>query len=228
MPMSRRAGGVSKRCECRSSDGKLLGTACPQLAKKNHGAPFVRQELPLDADGKRRQFRRTGYASVKEAQADLDRVRAILELPGDDEDAQMRVGDLLQNLMKTRGDLPEAAEVSRKLGVGVPLDGATTVGEWLDTWVEAKKTRESTTRNYRSHIRVHLKPGVGHYRLDRFNVGHAQEFFDAIDDQNEVIEAENAARREQQARATWGKRSRPPGYERERAERGDPPAAHHL
>jgi integrase len=216
MPMSRRAGGVSKRCECRSSDGKLLGTACPQLAKKNHGAPFVRQELPLDADGKRRQFRRTGYASVKEAQADLDRVRAILELPGDDEDAQMRVGDLLQNLMKTRGDLPEAAEVSRKLGVGVPLDGATTVGEWLDTWVEAKKTRESTTRNYRSHIRVHLKPGVGHYRLDRFNVGHAQEFFDAIDDQNEVIEAENAARREQQARATWGKRSRPPGYERER------------
>ncbi len=39
------------------------------------------------------------------------------------------------------------------------------------------------------------------------------EFFDAIDDANETIEAENAQRREQQQRATWGKRSRPPASE---------------
>ncbi|WP_156722606.1 site-specific integrase [Streptomyces apocyni] len=213
MPASRRAGGISKRCECRSPDGKLLGKTCPQLSKKNHGAVQLRQELPLDADGKRRPFRRTGYAKVTDAQSDLSKLQAILDLPGDDEDAARRVGDLLQNVMRDRLDIPEAAEVSRRIGVGVPLDGAMTVGEWLDTWVESKKTRKTTTNGYRSHIRVHLKPGVGHYRLDRFNVGHGQEFFDAIDDANEVVAAENQARREQEARCKWGKNSRPPAAE---------------
>lgn len=206
MPASRRAGGVTKRCECRGADGKLLGNACALLARKNHGAPYIRQELPLDAEGKRRQFRRTGYASVKDAQADLDRVRAILDLPGDDEDAQRRVGDLLQNIMNKRADIPDAAEVRRKLGVGVPLDGAMTMGDWLDTWRASKKTRDTTNAGYDSHIRVHLKPHLAHHRLDRLGVAPVQAMFDAIDDQNEVIAAENAARHEQEARC---KRSRP-------------------
>ncbi|MFJ6566461.1 tyrosine recombinase XerC [Streptomyces sp. NPDC091292] len=215
MASSRRAGGISKRCECRGPDGKLLGKTCPQLVKKNHGAVQLRQELPLDADGKRRPFRRTGYSKVTDAQADLTKLQAILDLPGDDEDAARRVGDLLQNVMRDRLDIPEAAEVSRRIGVGVPLDGATTVGEWLDTFVDAraKKTKKTTTNGYQSHIRVHLKPGVGHYRLDRFNVGHAQEFFDGIDEKNEIVRAENQARREQEARAKWGKNSRPPAAE---------------
>ncbi|WP_263170633.1 tyrosine recombinase XerC [Streptomyces sp. SCSIO ZS0520] len=210
---TRRAGGISKRCECRGADGKLLGKACPQLAKKAHGAVQLRQELPLDADGKRRPFRRTGYATVTDAQQDLTKLQSILDLVGDDEDAARRVGDLLQNVMRERLSIPEAAEVSRRIGVGVPLDGAMTVGEWLDTWVASKKTKTTTTNGYRSHIRVHLKPGVGHYRLDRFNVGHAQEFFDRIDDNNEVVRAENQARREQEERCRWGKNSRPPAAE---------------
>ncbi|MFF3060900.1 tyrosine recombinase XerC [Streptomyces sp. NPDC057909] len=215
MPASRRAGGISKRCECRGTDGKLLGKLCPQLAKKGHGALSLRQELPLDAEGKRRPFRRTGYATVKDAQADLDKLRAILDLPGDDEDAARRVGDLLQNVMRDRKDIPEAAEVSRRIGVGVPLDGAMTVGEWLDTWVAAKKTRKTTTTGYESHIRVHLQPGIGHFRLDRFNVSQAQEFFDSIDDANEVIAAENQARREQVARSNRGRPGVPKASERE-------------
>lgn len=215
MPASRRAGGISKRCECRGTDGKLLGKACPQLAKKNHGALSLRQELPLDAEGRRRPFRRTGYATVKDAQADLDKLRAILDLPGDDEDAARRVGDLLQNVMRDRKDIPEASEVSRRIGVGVPLDGAMTVGEWLDTWVASKRTRKTTTTGYESHIRVHLQPGLGHYRLDRFNVSQAQEFFDSIDDANEVIAAENQARREQVARCNRGRPGVPKASERE-------------
>ncbi|MFF2655050.1 tyrosine recombinase XerC [Streptomyces sp. NPDC058045] len=183
------------------------------MSKKNHGAVQLRQELPLDAEGKRRPFRRTGYASVTDAQADLAKLQAILALPGDDEDAARRVGDLLQNVMRDRLEIPDAAEVSRRIGVGVPLDGAMTVGEWLDMWVASKKTKTTTSNGYRSHIRVHLKPGVGHYRLDRFNVGHVQEFFDGIDAANEVVAAENEARREQEARAKWGKASRPPAAE---------------
>ncbi|MER7799030.1 site-specific integrase [Streptomyces parvulus] len=216
MTTSRRAGGISKRCECRGPDGKLLGKACPQLTKKNHGAVQLRQELPLDAEGKRRPFRRTGYAKVNDAQADLNKLQAILDLPGDDEDAARRVGDLLQNVMRDRLDIPDPAEVSRRIGVGVPLDGAMTVGEWLDIWIASKKTKTTTTNGYRSHIRVHLAPGVGHYRLDRFNVGHVQEYFDSIDATNEVVSAENQARREQEARCKWGKNSRPPAAERAR------------
>jgi integrase len=213
MPGSRRGGGVAKRCECRGSDGKLLGSACPQLAKKNHGAPYIRQELPPGEDGTRRTFRRTGYARVNDAQDDLDHVRSLLALAGEDKAARRKIGDLLAAVQASRAPLPDAAEVRRKLGAGVVLDSGLTVGDWLDEWVDAKKTRASTTKGYRSHIRVHLKPGVGHHLLDRFTVSQCQEFFDSIDDANEVIAAENQARREQEARAKWGKASRPPAYE---------------
>lgn len=216
MPASRRAGGISKRCECRGPDGKLLSNACPQLSKKNHGAPYLRQELPRDADGKRRTFRRTGYAKVTDAQADLTKIQAILDLPGDDEDGQRRVGDLLAGLMKTRGPIPDPTEVSRKLGVGVPLDGRTTVGDWLDQVMATKATRTTTNHGYASHIRVHLKPAIGHLRLDRLTVGHVEDMFNAIDDRNDVIRAENQARREQVARCKRGKPGAPKAGERAR------------
>ncbi|WP_416069858.1 hypothetical protein [Streptomyces sp. AK02-01A] len=46
---------------------------------------------------------------------------------------------------------------------------------------------DATTANgYASHIRVHLKPRIGHVRLDRLNVRHLVEMFDAIADANEV------------------------------------------
>lgn len=214
MPGSRRAGGISKRCECRGTDGKRLGANCPQLSKRSHGKHRVSQELPEDAEGNRRRFQRTGYAESKDAQKDLDRIRAILDLAGDDEDGLRRVGDLLAELQKTRGPIPEPAEVSRKLGVGVPLDGKMTVAEWLDVWLAAKKTRKTTTNSYGSHVRVHLKPRIGHLRLDRLNVGHLVEMFDGIDEDNETIAVENAERREQVKRCTRGRPGSPKASER--------------
>ncbi|MEW2424875.1 tyrosine-type recombinase/integrase [Streptomyces nigra] len=216
MPSARRAGSIYRRCECRGSDGKLLGNACPQLKKKAHGSVGVRQELPPDAEGGRRTFRRTGYKTVAEAQGDLSRLQGILDLAGDDPGDQQRVGDLLADVAKRRADIPQASEVQRRLGVGVPLDGKMTVADWLDRWMASKKTRATTNAGYRSHIRVHLKPHVGHYRLDRLNVGHVRAMFDAIADQADVIRAENEARREQEARAKWTRPGRPPTAERER------------
>ncbi|WP_326659556.1 site-specific integrase [Streptomyces sp. NBC_00385] len=216
MATSRRAGGISKRCECRGPDGRLLGTACPKLPKKAHGAHAVRQELPPTADGKRRTFRRTGYAMVKDAQKDLTRLGAILDLVEDDVDGAVRVGDLLASVMRERAPIPEAAEVRRRLGVGVDLDGKMTMSQLFESWLGSKKTRQTTTNGYRSHIRVHLDPGVGHYRVDRFGVGQAQQLFDEIADRADVIRAENAARREQVERAKWAKGGRPPAAERER------------
>ncbi|MFE9853587.1 MULTISPECIES: site-specific integrase [Streptomyces] len=217
MATSRRAGSVSKRCECRGADGRLLSAACPKLARKNHGAYFVRQELPLDAEGKRRPFRRTGYATVKDAQGDLDKLRSILDLPDeDDEEGARRVGDLLQGVMRDRKDIPDPAEVRRRLGVGVDLEGKSTMSQLFDSWLDSKKTRNTTTNGYRSHVRFHLDPAIGHYRVDRFGVGQAQQFFDALADRADVIRAENAARREQVARATWPGGGRPPEAERAR------------
>lgn len=213
MPAARRAGSITKRCECRDEDGKRLGSKCPQLSKRAHGNHQLRQELPPDEKGNRRTFRRTGYAKVTDAQSDLDKIRALLDLTENDEDAARRVGDLLMVVMRDREPIPGVEDVKRRLAGGVPMDVSMTVGEWLNTWVESKKTKRTTTAGYRSHIRVHLEPGLGHYRLDRLNVAHVQAFFDAIDDQNEVIAAENAARREQEARCKWGKASRPPAAE---------------
>ncbi|MGR3870943.1 site-specific integrase [Streptomyces graminifolii] len=214
MPSARRAGGITKRCECRGADGKLLGKKCPQLSKKSHGTLALRQELPPDSDGKRRTFRRTGYGSTKDASADLSRLQAILDLPGDDADEQRRVGDFLADIASRRAQLPDVAVVSRKLGVGIALDGKTTVGDWLDQVMAAKKTRTTTNHGYNSHIRVHLKPAIGHLRLDRLSVGHLQDMFNAIDDRNDVIAAENSARHEQVARCKRGKPGAPKAAER--------------
>ncbi|MFB7489080.1 hypothetical protein, partial [Bacillus subtilis] len=125
-------------------------------------------------------------------------------------------GDLLADIAARRASIPEISEVQRRLGVGVPLDGKATVGEWLDRWMAGKKTRTTTNAGYRSHIKVHLKPRVGHYRLDRLNVGHVQEMFDAIADESDTVRAENAARREQEQRAKWSRPGRPPAKERDR------------
>jgi hypothetical protein len=99
------------------------------------------------------------------------------------------------------------------------LSGRMTVGEWLDTWLASKKTRKTTTNSYASHIRVHLKPRIGHIRLDRLdrlNVSHLVEMFDAIADDNEVIAAENKAREEQIGRCKPSAPGRPVTAERKR------------
>lgn len=211
-------GSTYRRCYCRSEDGKPLGKSCPQLTSRRHGVYAVRQELPNREDGGRRSFSRSGYETAKDAQDVLDAVRALLAIPdGDDADGQVKVGDLLEDVSKdAKAPLPDLEQTRKRFNRGQSLVVHVTVGDWLDEWADAKKTRTTTTKGYKSHIRIHLKPGLGQHRLDRLSVRTCQEFFDAIDEQNEVILAENAARREQVARATWGKRSRPPAAETER------------
>ncbi|WP_329177861.1 site-specific integrase [Streptomyces sp. NBC_01477] len=217
MASSRRAGGVTKRCECREGGrtGRRLGDACPLLSKSSHGTYAVAQELPRDDEGKRRTFRRTGYAKVKDANADLARIQSILELGEEDESDLRRIGDFLAGLMRDRADIPPPAAVAAKLGVGIPLDGKMTVGQWLTRWLANKKTRGTTTASYRSHVTYHLIPRIGHIRLDRLGVAHLDVLFADIAEAAETIAAENAARREQEARCRWDKPGRPPATARE-------------
>lgn len=213
-------GSTYRRCYCRDENGKVMGKTCPQLSSRRHGVWAVRQELPPREDGSRRSFSRSGYDTAKDAQGDLDKVRALLDLPdGDDAEGQVRIGDLLEEVSKNKKTpLPGLEETRRRFRAGQKLTDVMTVADLLDEWLEAKgKSRRATTVNgYKSRVNYHLRDGVGHHRLDRLNVGHVQDFFDGIDDRNEVIRAENEARREQVARAAWGKRSRPPAAEAKR------------
>ncbi|MCS0638873.1 tyrosine-type recombinase/integrase [Streptomyces sp. LP05-1] len=209
-------GSTHRRCYCRDPHtGKPLGKKCPKLAGRKHGSYSIRQELPPREDGTRRSFSRAGYESLKAAQADLDHVRALLALADtDDPDSLQRLVTLLEEVGDEKAPLPEVEETRRRLRAGLGLRGKLTVGEWLDAWFVSKKRRRTTLNGYASHIRVHLKPRIGHIRLDRLNVGHLVETFDGIADDNEVIAAENQARREQIARCKPSRPGRPVAAER--------------
>ena len=189
-------GSTYRRCYCRGEDGKPLGKACPQLSSRRHGVYAVRQELPPRADGGRRSFSRSGYATAKDAQDVLDAVRALLALPdGDDTEGQVKIGDLLEVISKDKkAPLPAVEEVRHRYITGQALNSRTTVGEWLDEWLGGKRGRPTAIDRDESNIRNHLKPRIGHLRMDRLQVKHLTEMFQAIADANEEITEANAQR----------------------------------
>ena len=63
-----------------------------------------------------------------------------------------------------------ALETKRDAGTVEAAGKAPTVGEWLDHWLDiiaARKVRARTLESYRTTVRLHLGPGLGHHRLDR-------------------------------------------------------------
>jgi integrase len=211
-------GSTYRRCACRDPEtGKQYGQSCPKLKNKRHGVWNVRQELPPRGDGTRRTFRRGGYSTKTEAQSDLDSVRALLAIPdADDLDGRTRIGDLLETVASQKESIPDYDDTARRFRSGQSLTARQTVGEWLDQWLAGKRTRDNTNRTYESHVRYHLKPRIGHVRLDRLNINHLVEMFDGIDDENKVIRSENSARRVQVELCKWRGKGRPPAAERER------------
>lgn len=186
-------GGIRRRCRCRDEAGKDLGAKCPKLARRGHGKWEVRQELPATTDGQRRTFRRLGYDTQDKAQEGLDAVRALLALAKAEDDEEA-VASLLAAL-PPKDAIPDVETVRRKLRAGQDLVEKITVGEWLDRWLAQESHKPATEASYESHVRLYLKPLIGHVRLDRLTVGHLVEMFNAIDDGNEKIEANNEDRR---------------------------------
>ncbi|MDT0377321.1 site-specific integrase [Streptomyces sp. DSM 42041] len=228
-------GSTYRRCYCRDEDGKPLGKKCPQLTNRRHGTYALRQELPPRKDGTRRSFSRAGYTTAKEAQEDLDTVRALLALPdGDDADGQVRIGDLLEHVSRDRkAPLPDLNQVKLRFLSGQSLTSHTTVGEWLDEWLASRRGRRTGISRDEINIRKHLRPRIGPVRLDRLRVSHLVEMFDSIADDNETIVVENQNRREQVAKCKWGKPGVPPVSERgrlaaERAKLAEMPPFRHT
>ncbi|TXS30772.1 site-specific integrase [Streptomyces sp. ms191] len=201
-------GSTYRRCSCRDpKTGKELGTSCPKRNSRNHCTYSIRQELPPREDGSRRSFARGGYGSLKAAQADLDHVRALLGLTeSDDPEGIELIAAMLAEVSGEKLPLPDVEETRRRLRAGQDLIGSLTVAEWLDRWLAGKRIRKSGISRYETDVRVHLKPHIGHRRLDRLRVSHLSDMFTAITDANAEILEQNAQRRsavEELATVPW-------------------------
>jgi integrase len=78
-----------------------------------------------------------------------------------------------------------AIEGKRDAGMVKAAGRAPTVGDWLDHWLDniaARKVRARTLESYRSTVRLHLRPGIGHHRLDRLEPEHLERLYAALAD----------------------------------------------
>ncbi|EHR53572.1 site-specific recombinase XerD [Saccharomonospora marina XMU15] len=192
-------GTTYKRCTCTDpATKKQLGPGCPKLKRSNgawssnHGSWSFQAELPKRHDGTRRTRRRHGFASQTDAQAELDKIAALIELgTGRGGAVLTSIGDLIENRLSAGEPFPSPEEVVKQLDQGATsLGEMPTVGEWLQSWViTRKKIREGTRIGYRSHIRHWLIPHLGHYRLDVLTVEHISRMFDAMAERNDTISA---------------------------------------
>ncbi|MEV5537481.1 tyrosine-type recombinase/integrase [Saccharopolyspora shandongensis] len=187
-----KAGSVYKRCACRDPETrKQYGKQCPKLNKKAHGAWTIKQELPASKDGQRRNFRRSGYATQETARAELDQVRSLLAIAKNDRQRD-QIAEMLIDLGKSGGELPDPEKTQRMLKHGTRLRADCPVGEWLDKWMPRQThLARSTVRNYQGHIDDYLKPHLGDIGVDELSVSDIVEMFAEIQKENERISANN-------------------------------------
>ena len=190
--------GSHVRCACKGPDRKLLGQDCPQLWRRDgswnsrHGSAGFAGRVPTSEGVK--QLKKFGYPSRKAAQDAAEHVGKLLNLATSEADSK-RIGDMLR-AVRQGSPLPTVEDVQRRLGLGLdPAHEGPTLGEWLDTWLAAKRRtkRESTCRGYEMHIRTWLKPQLGHLPLERLNAGHIEELFITIRRMNAEITRQRAA-----------------------------------
>lgn len=190
------SGSTFKRCGCRDPrTGKLIGQKCPKLRRasgawsRHHGIWHYQIELPPRGDGSRRPLRRGGYGSQSEAEADLARVRAALAAGNSTDPSQLTLlSDLIETTVKAGEPVPSPEQVRKTLHLGRRPDELPTVGEWLTSWLQSRKTiKAGTVRSYEAHIRRYLTPHLGHLRIDRLRSDHIDAMYDAIDEHNNHI-----------------------------------------
>jgi integrase len=76
-----------------------------------------------------------------------------------------------------------ALEARRDAGVTDSGGRRPTVAEWLDHWltnIAPARVRTRTLESYEAIVRVHLKPGLGHHRIDRLQPEHLETLYAAL------------------------------------------------
>jgi len=93
---------------------------------------------------------------------------------------------------KTRKEVQEkltAALAQMQQGIFVEPN-KTTVGEWLDIWLneykKPPKVRPTTWQNYETVIRCHIKPAIGHIPLRQLQPSHLQRLYNEKFDNGRV------------------------------------------
>ncbi len=76
-----------------------------------------------------------------------------------------------------------ALEAKRDAGTAEAAGRAPTVGDWLDHWLEhiaSRRVRARTLESYEALARLHLRPGIGHHRLDRLQPEHLEQLYGSL------------------------------------------------
>jgi integrase len=189
---------VHVRCHCAGPDAKPLGQECPRLWRKDkswnsrHGSAGFACRVPTS--GGIKPVKRFGFTSKGDAQAAAEAVGKLLDLAGADSAARAKIGDMIA-AAKRGAPLPAADDIRRRLGLGLdPANPGVTVAEWLDTWLAGKRRtrRPSAVCSYESHIRVWLKPALGHVPLERVSTAHIEDLFATIGRFNSELERQRA------------------------------------
>ncbi|GAA1034229.1 tyrosine-type recombinase/integrase [Amycolatopsis albidoflavus] len=167
-----------------------MGSACPKLKNYKHGQWGFRVELPPDAAGPRRPRRRRGFDSASEAESQLEHVRGLLAIAGED-DAELRrdIGDVIALAFAKREKFPDIDEMRRLVRAGADVTDDPLMAEEFAGFLAAKKRKVSrnTYRSYESHVRLYLGPHLGQVRRRKLQVRHLDAMYDAIEEHNELI-----------------------------------------
>jgi integrase len=76
-----------------------------------------------------------------------------------------------------------ALETKRDADTAEAAGQAPTLAAWLEHWLEnvaVRRVRPRTLESYRSTVRLHLLPGLGHHRLDRLQPEHLESLYGAV------------------------------------------------
>ena len=149
-------GSTFKRCGCREElpdgkpgSGKPLGDKCPALGKSSHGSWFYRADIgPDPLTGKRREQRKGGFRTAKEAQSALAQVVAAVSTGEHRHDERLTVGEWL------------TAWLARKIE-----DGQNDAHGGI---------RASTAVMYRTYVEGTLIPHLGRLRLGELRHSHVE------------------------------------------------------
>jgi integrase len=187
-------GSIKKTCACKDDHGRRLGTRCEKLRRPGgswsptHGRWAYQLELPAAAGTtRRRQLRRSGFATREDAIAERAHAQALLELAGGDPTLAGQIAALLVGV-KAGQPLPDRDRVARRVRAGVTPTAALTVGDYLWQWHRSRKIQATTLYGYAGHIRNYLQPHLGHLPIDELRVAHIQAMFDAITERNTTVE----------------------------------------
>jgi integrase len=192
-------GSVKKTCACKDDNGRRLGTRCPLLRRPGggwspaHGRWGYQLELPPPpGTTRRRQLRRSGFATRDDATAELVHAQGLLHLAGRDPHVTAQIAD---TLLTTRigQPLPDRDVVARRVRAGLAPATALTVGEYLWQWYRGRKIQATTLYGYEGHIRNYLEPHLGHIPIDELRVAHIQAMFDAIAERNTALAANRSS-----------------------------------